>query len=126
MTTINSFFKEFAQQKKWKTILVLSSLKTDDDIFFECFVASAYSGPFQTLFSRPISCQLVTFLYYVKDRLVSQARPFLFPWQCQSHIGYEYWKQLVLWNRKGLLVRPSQQFVSISKSRCSPLRTSMN
>ena len=87
------------------TVLVLSSLKTYN-IFFECFVGSTSSGPFQTMFSRLISCQLVPptcdVFIFLKDRLVSQARPFPFLQQRQSHIGYEYWKQSALWNRKGL------------------------
>ena len=83
---------------QWKGVLVLSSPKTYDDIFFDCFIASASSGPFQTLFSRLISYQLVISLIYPKDRLVSQARPFWFPWQHWSHIGYEYWKRPALWN----------------------------
>ena len=38
---------------------------------------------------------------HLKDRLVAQARPFPFPWQCWLHIEYEYWKRLAHWNRKG-------------------------
>ena len=67
-----------------------SSLKNYDKIFFECFVALVSSGPFRTLFFWLISCQLVTYLIYLKGKLVSQARPFLFLQQRQSHIGYEY------------------------------------
>ena len=89
-------------EDRWKAVLVLSSLKTYDNIFFECFIALASSGPFLTLFSRLISCQLVPVLIYRKDRLVSQTRPFLFLWQCRSHIGYKYWKRSVLQKRKGL------------------------
>ena len=65
---------------KWKGVLVLSSLKTYDNIFFECFVISASSGLFQTLFSRLIPTYFRTcdFLIYLKDRLVLQARPFPF------------------------------------------------
>ena len=59
------------------------------DINFPLFVGVFYvsSGPFWTLFSRLISCQLVPFLIYRKDMLVSQARPFLFLRQHQSHLG---------------------------------------
>ena len=42
------------------------------------------------------------FWTYLKDIGVSQARPFPFPWQHQSHIGCKYWKQSALWNRKDL------------------------
>ena len=48
-------------RNRWKAVLVLSSLKTYIDILFECFIASASSGPFQILFSGTIPCQLVTF-----------------------------------------------------------------
>ena len=88
---------------RWKGVLVLSSLETCDDIFLECFIASASSGQFQTSFSRLISCQLVSFLIYPKERLVSQVRPFPFlQLQCWSHIGFKYWKRSALQNRKGL------------------------
>ena len=52
-----------------KAVLVLSSLITYHNIFFECFTAPVYSPLFQTWFSRLISCQLATFL---KDRSVTQ------------------------------------------------------
>ena len=55
LATMAEFFKEFTSNR-CKAVLVLSSLKTYDDIFFEYFVASAYSGQFWTLFSRLISC----------------------------------------------------------------------
>ena len=87
---------------RWKAVLVLSSLETCDDIFLECFIASASSGQFQTSFSRLISCQLVSFFIYPKERLVSQVRPFPFLQQCRSHIVCEYWKRSALQNRKGL------------------------
>ena len=79
-------------------------MSTMHQLFFEYFTASVSSGPFQTLFSRlMISCQLVTFSTYLKDRLVSQARPFSFPQQWWSHIGYEYWNRSALQNRKSLI-----------------------
>ena len=62
---------------------------TDGMLFWFCllwFAASASSGSFQTLFSRLISWQLVRFLIYLKDKLVLQAQPFLFPLQDQWHI----------------------------------------
>ena len=34
------------QSSRWKAVLVLSSLKTDN-IFFDCFIASASSGFFE-------------------------------------------------------------------------------
>ena len=45
---------------QWKAVIILSSLITYD-IFFECFIASVSSGSFRTLFSRLLSCQLVTY-----------------------------------------------------------------
>ena len=40
---------------------------------------------------------------WIFEQLVSlRARPFQFPWQHQLDIGYEYWKQLALRNRKKL------------------------
>ena len=82
---------------RWKAVLALSSL---NDIFFECFVASAYSGPFQTLFSRPYN--ILPICAFFKDRLVSQARPFPFPRQHRSHIRYKYWNRSAPRNRKSL------------------------
>ena len=57
---------------RWKAVLVLSSLWTYDDIFFECFVASVSSGPFHTLISRLISCQLVLWCFDLSKSLASQ------------------------------------------------------
>ena len=124
------------------TVLVLSSLKTYN-IFFECFVGSTSSGPFQTMFSRLISCQLVPptcdVFIFLKDRLVSQARPFPFLQQRQPdpfHFCSSANHILVMstgsnrhcGTERVWLVRLSQQFISksISKSRCSPLQRSMN
>ena len=73
LTTMAEVFKELARDGRLFWFVFSEDY---DDIFFECFVASAYPGLFQTLFSRLISCQLVTFF---KGRLVSQARPFPFP-----------------------------------------------
>ena len=108
-----------SHSNKSKAVLVLFSLKTYKDIFFECFVASASSNsrPYQTWFSRAISCQLTT---SSNDRVVAQSQPFPFSWQHQSDIsngsnqccGTER-----IWH-----VRLSQLFVSVSKSRW----TSMN
>ena len=87
---------------RWKAVLVLSSLiqKAYNNIFFECFVALACSGPFQTFFKVDIlpTCDIFD---HLKDRLVTQARQFPFPWQCWLHIEYEYWKWLAHWNIKG-------------------------
>ena len=66
---------------------------------FECFVALATSGPYQSWFSTLMSCQVTTFS---NNRVVVWAWPFPFPWQCWSDIRYEYWKRLALWNRKDL------------------------
>lgn len=82
---------------KSTTVWGASISKTCSDIFIECFFALVSFGPFQAL--GLISFQLVTFL---KDRLVSQARPFLFPWQRWLHVRYKYWKQSALRNRKSL------------------------
>ena len=61
-----------ATGRKQCFVFVLSFLKTYHDIFWGYFVASVSSGPHQAWFSRPISCQLTTFL---NDRLVARARP---------------------------------------------------
>ena len=50
------------RSNRWKTVLVSLSLKTSDDIFFECLVVSASSRLFQTLFTRLTSCQLMIYL----------------------------------------------------------------
>ena len=62
------FLKEFTQ----KQIEGCSGFVFPEH-FFECFIGSASSGPFQALFSRLIFGQLVT-LICLKDRLVSHAR----------------------------------------------------
>ena len=81
------------------------------------------SGPYQTWFSRLISCQLVTFL---KDRLVTWARPFPFPGQHRSNIGYEYLKWLALRNIRSLACVTKPTVCKQSKCRYSPLQTTMN
>ena len=71
LATMAKVFKEIAQQQM-EGCSGLSSLKTYDDIFFEYFVASAYSGHFDIVFKANIlpTCD------FFKDRLVSQTRPF--------------------------------------------------
>ena len=66
---------QFATIRTEAAVLVLSFLKTYHYIFFECFVASASSRLYQTWFLRTITSRLMTF---TNDRLVAQARPFLF------------------------------------------------
>ena len=81
------------RSNRWKTVLVSLSLKTYDDIFFECLVVSASSRLFQTLFTRLTSCQLM--IYLASQTLsVSVAVP----------IAYRMWvlKWLELQNTKGL------------------------
>ena len=48
LTTMPKVFKKFAKQKIM-AVLVLSSLKTYDDIFFECFDAPVSFCLFQSL-----------------------------------------------------------------------------
>ena len=92
-------------------------------IFLEYIVASVPSGQIQILFKGwYISCQLTTFfLIYWKDMLVLQDKPFPFSWQhlLDTTIGSDQ----RCGREKVWLVKLSQQFVSISKSRCSSLRT---
>ena len=102
--------------KSWKVVLVWSSLKTYDDIFFECFIASASSEPFQTLFSRPISCQLATFYLFIWKTGIKSQEPDPFRFHGSAdHI-------LNTWNRKGLACETNPTVFN----RCSPLQTSMN
>ena len=95
-----------------KAVLLLSSMKTYD-IFFECLVASASSGPFQTLVSSLLSCQLVTFfLKHVslttQTLSISAAAPIAYISDMSTgsnrHCRTEW-----VW-----LVRLSQQFIGIS------------
>ena len=79
--------------------------------FLEFFVALVFSGPLQTLFSRSMSCQLVTFLVSLASRTlsVSVAAPIAY-WirvlEAISGCGAER-----VW-----LVRLSQKLVSITKA----------
>ena len=61
-------------------MVILSTLiqKAYDNIFFECFVALDH---FRYFFKTDIlpTCDIFD---HLKDRLVSQARQFQFPWQC--------------------------------------------
>ena len=64
---------------------------------------------FQGWYYANLSCDV---LMYLK---VWQARPFLFPWQCRSHIRYEYWKRSVL--RKGLAYKHKQKQMQPSSNK---------
>ena len=91
-----------SHRNRSKAVLVLS------EIFWECFVASASSRPYQAQFSRWISCQLTIFS---NDRLVSWTRLFPFPRQLRRRlsIGHEYWKRSVLSNITNLACVPLEQ-----------------
>ena len=58
-------------------------------------------GPFQIFIFKTDILPTCDIFDHLKDRLVSQARQFPFPWQCWLHIEYEYWNRLAHWNRKG-------------------------
>ena len=113
--------KEFEQQQV-KSSAVFFFFSGDLRHFWGCFIASLSSGPYQTWFSRPVSCQLMTFS---NNGLVARARPFPFPWQLQRQldIGYKHWKRSALWNIMSLACKTKP---TVCKFRCSPLRTSKN
>ena len=84
-------------------MVILSTLiqKAYDNIFFECFVALDH---FRYFFKTDIlpTCDIFD---HLKDRLVSQARQFQFPWQCWSQtwileaIGTLEQKRSSLWDK---------------------------
>ena len=105
LATMEEFLIEFA----WQQMKGNSSFVFSEDI-----------RQFDSLFFWRLS---VTFLIHLKDKLVSQDRPFPFP--CSAGcISDEYWKESSLWNRKVWLVRLSEKF--ISKSRFNTLQTNMD
>ena len=95
LATMAEVFVEFARQKM-KAVLVLFSLKTYVHILFQCFIASASSWPFQTLFSRldilP-SCDCFD-LFARQVSLASQT--FSISMAALIAFGYECWKRLAL------------------------------
>ena len=95
LATIAKAFKGFVQSDRWKAVLVLSFLNSYDT-FFECFIAMASSGPFQTLFSR-----LIDILPIQEESLASQSLS-ISAAVAIAYIRYEYWKQCTLRNMKGL------------------------
>ena len=111
-------FKKSALQQKAVLVCLLRRL----NIFHEYFVASAPSGPFRHCFQ--MFFQLMTSLIYLKE------------WRKQDSLRFHGSADHILDMNTGSdrhyrtervwLVRLSQQFLSISKSRCSPLRTSIN
>ena len=113
---------QFATVCTEAAVLVLSSLKTYHDTFFECFVTSVSSRPYQIKANN-----FPTYDFY--DRQVSCTSPTLsiqalsIPQQHRSDIGMSTGSNWHYGTERILLVRLSQQFVSKSKSksRCSPL-----
>ena len=74
-----------------RAVLVLSSLKTYHNIFFECFIALTILDMVFKVNILPIYALLV------------RAQPFPLRWQRQSDIRYEFFKRSALLNRKDLL-----------------------
>ena len=104
-----------------KAVLVLSSLKTYHNIILSpLLLLRCVLQTVSDMVSRPISCQLMTY------RLVAWTNPFPFCSSTDQTLEMSTGSDRHCGAERICVVRLSQQFVSINKSRCSPLQTSMN
>ena len=124
LTIMAVVFKEIAQQQmeryssrrlhsnRWKDILVLSSMKTYENIFFDCLVFYTYSGQFQIL-SFKANILPTCACFGLKDTTIRKADRF------HCHCSTDRIMDTNTGNnsRKSVwLVRLKQQFVSTSKA----------